>query len=315
MRKMLISVICVLLLCVSATAGSFATTDSTIYDNSSLGFSLQIPAEVAEDITIVTTGETSVGFYYTPCYGTEWGGDLFSIKVFQPRERYFTDAIIHAHHQVVAFGEDCVYAWQWSGGGTHFPPEKEADYMAVYNAISLDYLRENLRPIAPDAWPQLRGDCDLSSLAEEADSPLTRGDAASLFYGLLSAENQGGAYETQLTDLQCGDSCYEAVAYLESYGMIVGYPDGTFRPHGSVTRAELVTWLHRLTFAPADGWYGDGMPFSDVIMEPGSHWALYDLNSAWEKGWITGYPDGTIRPDAPVSRGDAAAMVGRMLGQ
>jgi hypothetical protein len=57
----------------------------------------------------------------------------------------------------------------------------------------------------------------------------------------------------------------------------------------------------------ADG----GSSFSDVA----DHWAQAEIEQAAALGWVQGYPDGTFRPDEPVSRAEAMTMINRNLGR
>jgi hypothetical protein len=94
------------------------------------------------------------------------------------------------------------------------------------------------------------------------------------------------------------------VQYLASLGAISGYPDGTFRPDQFVTRAQfakiLVSSMGWQIVSPQTG------HFSDV--PPGS-WAYGYIETAFAHGAISGYPDGTFRPTAFVTRAQLAKMV------
>jgi hypothetical protein len=79
--------------------------------------------------------------------------------------------------------------------------------------------------------------------------------------------------------------------------LIKGFPDGTFRPNDPMTRAEFATQLSHLfvlspQMAPSTV-YGDVDP---------NHWAIQHIQSAIAMGFLTGYPDGTFRPEAKVTR-------------
>lgn len=99
----------------------------------------------------------------------------------------------------------------------------------------------------------------------------------------------------------------EADVYkLVSIGAVTGFPDGAFRPDRLVTRAELAVMLTRaLRIPPADA----APPFRDAV--PG--WAAGYLAAAVQRGLIGGYEDGTFRPDEPVTREAAAAILVRAL--
>ena len=92
-----------------------------------------------------------------------------------------------------------------------------------------------------------------------------------------------------------------------SNGYIAGYPDGTFKPDNSITRAEFVVMVNK-----AMGYNKRGNAyFSDVSA---AHWAYAEIMKGVEAGYITGNGDGTFRPDAPVTRQEAAVMISKILG-
>ncbi|HCC33272.1 MAG TPA: hypothetical protein DEQ28_05130, partial [Clostridiales bacterium] len=98
--------------------------------------------------------------------------------------------------------------------------------------------------------------------------------------------------------------------------LVLGYPDGHFRPDHPVTRTELVVMLVR-----AGGWEDEpraggggavaALPFADRGAIPG--WAVEHLLSAWRRGLVTGLPGGDFRPGEFTTRGQAAAMISRLL--
>ena len=89
-------------------------------------------------------------------------------------------------------------------------------------------------------------------------------------------------------------------------GYINGYPDGTFRPGKSMTRAEAASILAKLqrlpltdsskpAFSDADGWY------NAVI------------NAVVKAGYMKGYPDGSFKPDKPITRAEFATMLSHFM--
>ena len=97
------------------------------------------------------------------------------------------------------------------------------------------------------------------------------------------------------------------VGYMQSLGVLADYSrDARFRPDDPVTRAEFATLaahFDNLILTETNS-------FSDVTA---GHWAVKYINSAAAKGWITGYPDGTFRPEANITRAEVVTLVGRML--
>lgn len=91
---------------------------------------------------------------------------------------------------------------------------------------------------------------------------------------------------------------------------ISGYPDRTFRPDASVTRAEIASMLARLSkdYQANGGYTGSA---SDVAADA---WFANAVNFGLSKGFITGYEDGTFQPDGNITRGEFASMMARYMG-
>src|SRR5665648_260266 len=88
-------------------------------------------------------------------------------------------------------------------------------------------------------------------------------------------------------------------------GLIKGYPDGTFKPDNNITRAEFITLVNRAfeytKTAP--------ISFTDVNQNA---WYASAIGVAVEAGYISGYPDGTMKPENPISREEAATIIMRI---
>ena len=86
-------------------------------------------------------------------------------------------------------------------------------------------------------------------------------------------------------------------------GIVNGYDDGTFRPDGAITRSQAVMWLWSLGGRPAPAATAS---FTDVRADA---WFADALDWAVGEGVVSGFPDGTYRPGAPVNRAQLAAMI------
>jgi len=99
------------------------------------------------------------------------------------------------------------------------------------------------------------------------------------------------------------------IEQLATRAVIGGFPDGTFRPNRPVTRAEFAAILTRaLNLSPAD----EPPRFRDV--DPNS-WAAAPIGSVSAAALVSGFPDGSFRPDAPITRAQALTILSKALGQ
>ncbi|MBR7032686.1 MAG: CotH kinase family protein [Clostridia bacterium] len=102
---------------------------------------------------------------------------------------------------------------------------------------------------------------------------------------------------------------YGAVNEAYEKGLVEGRSARIFDPKGSVTRAEFVTVLSRMAGADVTG-AGKNAAFSDV--KP-SDWFFDFVGWGKAAGLVTGYPDGTFAPDAPITRAETAALIARFI--
>lgn len=95
----------------------------------------------------------------------------------------------------------------------------------------------------------------------------------------------------------------------DHYAYLLGYEDGTVRPNGSISRAEVATVLFRLLKddVRTQNLTKDNA-YSDV---PDTAWYAAAVSTLSKMGVISGYPDGTFRPNAPITRAEFAAMIAR----
>lgn len=138
---------------------------------------------------------------------------------------------------------------------------------------------------------------------------ITRAEVATIFFRLLTDDTRA-IYWSQENDYSdvAADSWYNnAVSTLSSMGVVSGYPDGAFRPNAPITRAEFVK-IAVSFFAEMDAPY-DGS-FTDV---KDGQWFTGYVAGAVEHDLVGGYPDGTFRPTANISRAEACAIVNRVL--
>jgi S-layer homology domain/PsbP-like protein len=141
------------------------------------------------------------------------------------------------------------------------------------------------------------------------------GMALALFLGGLGL-NQVFA---KFTDVPTDQANAEAVAYVQSQKIVEGYPDGTFRPDSTLTRAELAKILigsqfsqeaidHCVQDNSKPGW--TYLFFPDV---PIKAWFAKYVCVGKINGILAGYPDGTFRPSQDVDFAEASKVLGEWL--
>lgn len=99
------------------------------------------------------------------------------------------------------------------------------------------------------------------------------------------------------------------IEILQKEGLIVGFPDRTFRPDAYISRAEMAVLLRKAKKLLEDRTTVN--PFKDV---PINHWALNSILAVHRAGFMRGFPDGTFRPRALLSRAELAALIGQAKG-
>lgn len=139
---------------------------------------------------------------------------------------------------------------------------------------------------------------------------ITRAEVASIFYRLLKEEVRAEVTTTEnsFSDVAGDDWFNETVSSLAAMDIIAGYEDGTFRPNASITRAEFAAIAARF-FENNDVAYNKGL-FKDIA---GNEWYADIVASAVGHGLISGYPDGSMQPNLPITRAESCAVINRTI--
>lgn len=142
---------------------------------------------------------------------------------------------------------------------------------------------------------------------------ITRAEVATIFFRLLRdpVRTQYWSQTNDYSDVAFNKWYNNAISTLTNMGIICGYPDGSFRPDAPITRAELTKIAASFFSDPRVAATYDGR-FSDV---QGAEWYISYLMTAIEEGLIEGYPDGSFRPDRPITRAETCTIVNRTLGR
>ena len=216
------------------------------------------------------------------------------IKGYKLRDK--DDAVIEGTMTAAGYTYDVVYVKKSSGGSgvqIESPNKPKQDNSLKFNMDDhFAYVNGY-----PDGTVKPTGD-------------VTRAEVAAILYRVMDADCVK-TYETtrcSFSDVVRGDWFNLYVATLENADVIVDTrTNGKFRPNEAITRAELAAMLAQFADIKSAA-----NSFNDVSAR---HWASDEIAVCAKMGWINGYPDGSFRPDATITRAEMMAMINRALGR
>ena len=186
-------------------------------------------------------------------------------------------------NDAVTVNDDTAFYGKWVNKTVPSKLQKEED--GEHHAYVIGYPEGDVRPL----------------------NNITRAEVATIFYRLMRDADLDVIYtsENNFSDVNAGDWFNKAVSSLAKGGYLAGYPDGTFKPNAPITRAEFATIAVRF----AD----EAMAASNAFKDVDKHWAKEYILKDVSLGWITGYEDGTFRPDDLITRAEAMTIINRVL--
>jgi hypothetical protein len=102
-----------------------------------------------------------------------------------------------------------------------------------------------------------------------------------------------------------GIEAFEYIKHLHDAGIIQGRSGNLFSPKAHITRAEFMTLMVKALKMPVSSF--STYSFKDIE----KHWAKDIIQTANKNGLISGYEDGTIRPDNPITVAEVCAVISR----
>ena len=136
---------------------------------------------------------------------------------------------------------------------------------------------------------------------------ISRAEVATIFFRLLKSDIRDGnlTADNDFSDVSDGQWHNKAISTMAKLGIVKGRRADRFDPDASITRAEFAAICARFNTKSVE----NSGSFSDIS----GHWAENEIERAAAFGWISGYPDGTFRPDARITRAEAMTMINRVL--
>ena len=138
---------------------------------------------------------------------------------------------------------------------------------------------------------------------------ISRAETTTIFFRLLKDSVRDGNLLTSNTYTDVPDDYWAntAISTMTGLGIVQGRSTTTFDPKAPITRAQFAAICARFDTGKSNG----EQTFSDIK----GHWAKAYIERAAELGWISGFQDGTFRPDAYITRAQAVTMINRMLNR
>ncbi|MCM3136305.1 S-layer homology domain-containing protein [Paenibacillus polysaccharolyticus] len=155
------------------------------------------------------------------------------------------------------------------------------------------------------AKPYIRGYADGRFQPERF---VTRAEMATLITRVQ--DTSSASMETSFTDVKAGQWAYDSISAATKAGYFKGYTDGSFKPEQGMTRAEIANVLQHLLKGEQAVTSEAMATFTDVKQ----HWAQEAIARLDAAGVLTGYTDGTFRPEKLVSRAEAVTMINKLIG-
>ena len=136
---------------------------------------------------------------------------------------------------------------------------------------------------------------------------VTRAEAAQMFATLLNGgTNFGTSQATKFSD--ASDDWYsKAINYVVGKGLISGYPNGTFKPNESITRAEFAQMI--------SGYVKNEKASTSDFKDVKDHWAKDAIDKLYGNKNVNGYPDGSFKPNAKITRAEAVTILNSVFNR
>ncbi len=160
------------------------------------------------------------------------------------------------------------------------------------------------KAIIPFSLPYITGYPDNTFRATRT---ITRAEMATIFTKLLDLEGEPAPSSTPFTDTD-GHWAEDYINKVAKYGLLVGYPDGSFNPEGKMKRAEIASIINKY-------WEIKGFKpnIADAnISDIHSHWAEKLITALYNHNFVDLYADRTFKPNAPLDRANVVQILNRI---
>lgn len=145
----------------------------------------------------------------------------------------------------------------------------------------------------------------------QPDGHITREEIAAILYRVKNHEYEAPFTVTGKVFPDVSESRWSVrdIEYMANDGVILGYPDGEFKPAQKLTRAEFASLIARFTNTTE---HDNKNTFTDLDE---SHWAYDNILSLYSRGLLQGYEDSTVKPGNYITRAEVMTVVNKILGR
>lgn len=147
------------------------------------------------------------------------------------------------------------------------------------------------------------------SVKPEGD--ITREEITSILYRITNHQYEKPFVATGevFPDVELSRWSNQEIEYMADKEIVLGYPDGEFKPAKHLTRAEFATLIFRFTGIEK---VKIRNPFKDVEAD---HWAYNEILALVNSSLMEGYPDNTFKPDNNITRAEVMTVINKLLGR
>ncbi|MCI3920920.1 S-layer homology domain-containing protein [Paenibacillus sp. TRM 82003] len=142
------------------------------------------------------------------------------------------------------------------------------------------------------------------------DHGVTRAELAVMLSRLIPGDSDKHVFGTPFPDVPANHWASAAIDQARSGQLLNGYPDGTYQPDKAITRAEMI-WIVAASLQV------DIVPENNdsLYTDMAGHWAAGAARVLHERELITGFEDGSFRPNATLTRAEAVTMLNRLFNR
>lgn len=157
--------------------------------------------------------------------------------------------------------------------------------------------------------PYMSGYDEKGAMLFKPNNKISRAEIATVLSVLDDNFDNNTVYQNLSDDVNANAWYKNYVNFAVFKEYISGYEDGTIRPDNMITRAEFASMIARyINVTPAEG----QDRFNDI---EGYYWCRQQINALADMGIISGYDDGSFKPNNFITRAEAVSIINRMLGR